>query len=116
MTGRTGGRHQGFVPTQHEWSTNIATVGGREGTASFVMRTASSHRKEECAGIENGVELFDEALRRRTGVRVDEQSPIPHAKAIRVATLVAQVHDDALTYTSDGLVLRRSDLRGSVIP
>ncbi len=37
----------------------------------------------ERAGIENGVELFDEALHRRTGFHVDEQSPIPHAKAVR---------------------------------
>jgi hypothetical protein len=36
---------------------------------------------------------------RRTGFHVDEQSPIPHAKAVRVPTLVAQVHDD--TYPSD---------------
>jgi pimeloyl-ACP methyl ester carboxylesterase len=55
----------------------------------------------EGAGIKNGVQLFDEALRRRTGFRVDEQSPIPYAKAVRVPTLVAQVHDDALTYPSD---------------
>jgi uncharacterized protein len=53
------------------------------------------------AGIENGVELFDEALHRRTGFHVDEQSPIPHAKAVRLPTLVAQVHDDVLTYPSD---------------
>jgi uncharacterized protein len=52
------------------------------------------------AGIENGVELFDEALHRRTGFHVDEQSPIPHAKAV-LPTLVAQVHDDVLTYPSD---------------
>jgi uncharacterized protein len=55
----------------------------------------------ERAGIENGVELFDEALHRRTGFHVDEQSPIPHAKAVRVPTLVVQVLDDALTYPSD---------------
>lgn len=51
----------------------------------------------EVAGIENGVELFDEALHRRSGLHIDEQSPIPHAKP----TLVAQVHDDKLTYPSD---------------
>jgi hypothetical protein len=55
----------------------------------------------EGAGIENGVALFDEALYRLTGFRVDEESPIPHAKAVRVPTLVAQVHDDFLTYPSD---------------
>ncbi|CAN5676175.1 hypothetical protein BH11ACT6_BH11ACT6_40650 [soil metagenome] len=55
----------------------------------------------ETAGIEDGIELFDEALHRRTGFRLDEQSPIPHAKAVHVPTFVAQVHDDKLTYPSD---------------
>lgn len=55
----------------------------------------------EGAGIDNGVELFDEALRGRTGFRVDEQSPIPHAPAVKMPTLVAQVRDDTLTFPSD---------------
>jgi uncharacterized protein len=55
----------------------------------------------EGAGIGDGVQLFDQALHRRTGFHVDEQSPIPHAKAVQVPTLVAQVHDDTLTYPSD---------------
>lgn len=55
----------------------------------------------EVAGIKNGVDLFDEALHRATGFHVDEQSPIPHAKAVKVPTLVAQVHDDTLTYPTD---------------
>jgi pimeloyl-ACP methyl ester carboxylesterase len=55
----------------------------------------------EVAGIDNGVELFDEGLRRRTGIRVEEQSPARYAKSVRVPTLVAQVHDDTLTYPWD---------------
>jgi hypothetical protein len=63
---------------------------------AFVERTIV-----EGAGIANGVELFDKALHARTGFHVDEQSPIPRAGAVRMPTLVAQVHDDTLTYPSD---------------
>lgn len=40
---------------------------------------------------------FDEAIQRRTGFRLDELSPLDHAKAVRVPTLLAQVHADATT-------------------
>lgn len=58
-------------------------------------------RAAESAGIEHGVELFDAASLRRTGFHVDELSPIEHAKAVTVPTLVVQVHDDTLTKPSD---------------
>ncbi len=63
---------------------------------AFVERTIV-----EGAGIDNGVELFDQALHARTGFHVDEQSPIPRAASVRMPTLVAQVRDDTLTYPSD---------------
>jgi len=58
-------------------------------------------RASENAGIANGPELFDAASRRRTGFGIDELSPIEHAKAVAVPTLVVQVHDDVLTKPSD---------------
>ena len=58
-------------------------------------------RASENAGIENGVELFDAAIHKLTGFRVDELSPIEHAKAVTVPTLVVQVHNDVLTKPSD---------------
>lgn len=53
------------------------------------------------AGIDNGVELFDEALRARTGFRVAEQDPVLYAPSVKVPTLVAQVHDDTMTDPAD---------------
>jgi uncharacterized protein len=64
-------------------------------------RGAFIEREVENAGIEGGVELSDDALHRRTGFHIDEQSPIEHAKAVQLPTLVAQVHDDTLTRPSD---------------
>ena len=49
------------------------------------------------AGIENGVELFDQVFRRMTGFRVDDYDMRPYAKHIRVPTLVVQVKDDPST-------------------
>ena len=58
-------------------------------------------RASENAGIENGVEMFDAAIHKLTGFHVDELSPIEHAKAVTVSTLVVQVHNDVLTKPSD---------------
>jgi hypothetical protein len=58
-------------------------------------------RAVERNDIEDGVELFDEALHRRTGFHVDEQSPIEYAKSVKLPTLVAQVHDGWMTRPSD---------------
>lgn len=53
------------------------------------------------AGVVNGAEMFDAASRKNTGFGIDELSPIEHAKAVTVPTLVAQVHRDFLTKPSD---------------
>jgi hypothetical protein len=55
----------------------------------------------ENAHIENGPEMFEEAIMKRTSFHLDELSPVEHAKAVRVPTLVVQVHDDSITYPSD---------------
>ena len=41
-------------------------------------------RASEDAGIENGPDLFDVAIHKRTGFRIDELSPIEHAKAVQL--------------------------------
>jgi uncharacterized protein len=46
------------------------------------------------AGIEGGRKIFDKALHRRSGYRLDDFRPIEDTKAVTVPTLVAQVHDD----------------------
>jgi uncharacterized protein len=66
-----------------------------------ISARAFVERAAERAGIEDFVELFDEALHRRTGFHIDEQSPIEHAKSVQLPTLVAQVHDDWMTQPSD---------------
>lgn len=53
------------------------------------------------AKVENGPAQFDEAVFKLTGFHMDELSPIPHAHAVTVPTLVVQVHDDFLTKPSD---------------
>jgi uncharacterized protein len=58
-------------------------------------------RASEKASIANGVEMFDAAIHKLTGFHVDELSPIEHARAVTVPTLVAQVHEDTLTKPSD---------------
>ena len=40
-------------------------------------------------------------LPERTGFHLDEQSPVEHVGAVRVPTLVAQVHDDTMTRPED---------------
>ena len=66
-----------------------------------ISARAFIERAVEGQGIEGGVELFDDALHFRTGFHIDEQSPIEHAKSVRLPTLVAQVHDGVLTTPSD---------------
>ncbi|MBV9728513.1 MAG: alpha/beta hydrolase [Pseudonocardiales bacterium] len=66
-----------------------------------ISARAFIERAVEDKGIKGGVELFDDALHRRTGFHVDEQSPIEHAKSVQLPTLIAQVHDDVLTRPSD---------------
>jgi uncharacterized protein len=51
--------------------------------------------------IPYGYERFDKALSERTGFHLAEQSPLEYAKSMRVPTLVAQVHDDAMTRSED---------------
>jgi hypothetical protein len=46
------------------------------------------------AGIENGFDLFDEALHRLSGYHLDDFRPIEKSQVVNVPTLVAQVHDD----------------------
>lgn len=58
-------------------------------------------RASEDAGIEDGPNLFDAAIHKRTGFHIDELSPIEHAKSVQLPTLVVQMHDDSLTKPSD---------------
>jgi len=55
----------------------------------------------ENAHVENGAEMFDEAIMKRTSFHLDELSPVEHSKAVMVPTLVVQVHHDSITYPSD---------------
>ncbi|GAC66859.1 alpha/beta hydrolase family protein [Gordonia soli] len=52
-------------------------------------------------GIANGFEKFDRAVQERTGFHLDEQAPARYVGNIDVPTLVAQVHDDAMTRPDD---------------
>jgi uncharacterized protein len=58
-------------------------------------------RASEKAGIADGVRMFDEAILKRTGFHIDELSPITHANAVTVPTLMVQVRNDVLTKPSD---------------
>ena len=58
-------------------------------------------RAAEKAGIENGADLFDDAIHKLNGFHIDELSPIKHAKGVTVPTLITQVLEDALTKKSD---------------
>lgn len=49
------------------------------------------------AKVDNGPAQFDQAVFKLTGFHMDELSPIPHAHAVTVPTLLVQVHDDFLT-------------------
>jgi uncharacterized protein len=51
-------------------------------------------RAVQRAGIEDGFEMFNNALHRRSGYRLDDFRPIERSAAVTVPTLVAQVHDD----------------------
>ncbi len=53
------------------------------------------------SGLNDGPEQFDQAIHKLNGFHIDELSPIPHAHAVKVPTLVSQVHDDFLTKPSD---------------
>ena len=53
------------------------------------------------SGLNDGPEQFEQAIHKLTGFHMDELSPIPHAHAVTVPTLVAQVQDDFLTKQSD---------------
>ena len=52
-------------------------------------------------GMDDGYEKFDQAVHERTGFHLSEQSPLEHVKAVTVPTLVAQVHDDVMTFLSE---------------
>ena len=45
--------------------------------------------------------MFDAAIFKRTGFHIEELSPIEHANAVTVPTLVVQVHHNALAKPSD---------------
>ncbi len=49
------------------------------------------------AGMQNGLELFDEAFRQLTGCRVSDFAMPASAKSIRVPTFLVQVRDDVMT-------------------
>lgn len=55
----------------------------------------------ENLGIENGVELFDEAYRKLMDFRVDDTDMTEYAKSIKIPTFVIQVRDDMMTKPSD---------------
>lgn len=42
-------------------------------------------------------DAFDTAIRLRTGFHLDELSPLDHAKAVTIPTMLAQVHQDSTT-------------------
>jgi len=44
---------------------------------------------------------FDTRFQEMTGFHMDELSPIPYGKAVKVPTLVAQVHRDSMTRPED---------------
>jgi uncharacterized protein len=51
-------------------------------------------RALELAGIKNGADLFNQALHRRSGYRLDDFRPIENTTVVTVPTLVAQVRRD----------------------
>ena len=51
-------------------------------------------RAVERAGIKNGFDMFNKALHRRSGYRLDDFRPIENTNVVTVPTLVAQVHRD----------------------
>lgn len=52
-------------------------------------------------GVTDVMDRFETAFRAVAGYKIDELSPIPHAKAVKIPTLVVQVHDDISTHPSD---------------
>lgn len=55
----------------------------------------------EVTGVPNGVELSDKAIHQWTGIHLNGLSPITHAKAVRMPTLLVQVRDEVTTKPSD---------------
>jgi predicted alpha/beta hydrolase len=51
--------------------------------------------------IPDGAARIDQALYEQTGFRVAEQSPLEYAHAVRIPTLITQVHDDSSTRPAD---------------
>jgi len=58
-------------------------------------------RFTEAMGFDGGYDRLDRACYERTGLHLEEQSPLTYASAITVPTLVAQVHDDLMTRPED---------------
>lgn len=48
-------------------------------------------------GFDGGYDRLDQAVLERTGLHLEEQSPLTYVPAITVPTLVGQVHDDVMT-------------------
>lgn len=48
-------------------------------------------------GIENAEEKFDAVYTKLTGYRAGDHSAVRYAPAVKVPTMVVQVHDDAVT-------------------
>lgn len=65
-------------------------------TPKVFIETAVENMK-----INNGMAMFTQAYRNRTGLDLDKVWPMEDAKAVTVPTLVAQVKDDFLTKVSN---------------
>ncbi len=53
------------------------------------------------ADPEKAARQLDERLRELTGFRLDEETPLPHAKHVKVPTLMAQLHRDFLIHAEE---------------
>jgi hypothetical protein len=58
-------------------------------------------RITEILGITDWIDDIDREIQLITSFTMDQMSPIPYAKNVRVPTFITQVHDDALTKPSD---------------
>jgi hypothetical protein len=64
---------------------------------TFIERGAESMHLDP----EKAAKRLDQRVRELTGFRLDELTPLPYAKHVKVPTLQAQVRRDSLIHTSD---------------
>lgn len=55
----------------------------------------------ETMGVENGMEMYAKGIFETSGLHLEDLSPLKFAHAVKVPTLMTQVHEDSGTYPED---------------